>query len=80
MSKSIQVSANVALLSRIRNGLRNLGRDRQGAELVEILVVIAIFALGGIGIMGTLRDKVGVAAGGVGDSVIGMTGYVPPAQ
>jgi Flp pilus assembly pilin Flp len=44
--------------SAIRTFFRTLRRDRRGAELVEILIALAVVALGGIAAMNAIQKEV----------------------
>jgi Flp pilus assembly pilin Flp len=44
--------------SAIRTFFRGLRKDRRGAELVEILIALAIVALGGIAAMNAIQKEV----------------------
>lgn len=72
MSNNIQVQARTSILARIRNGLKTLGRDRRGAELVEVLVVIALFALAGVTAMEKLGSTVNTTANTVAGKISGL--------
>jgi Flp pilus assembly pilin Flp len=74
MSNHIQNTARPTFLARVRSSLVQLGRDRRGAELVEVLVVIAIFALGGVAAMQALGGKVTTASDQLGDKVVTAVG------
>lgn len=70
MNTQNQIQPAASFLARTMRALRKLSRDRRGVEMVEVLVVISIFALGGIAAMRSLAGKVDTAAQGAGDKVI----------
>lgn len=73
MSNNTQIAAHTSLFARLSRELRALGRDRRGAEFVEILVVVALFALAGIvGIKG-LGEQVNTTAGQLKTSISTLT-------
>lgn len=58
--------------SRLRSALRKLFGDRRGAELVEVLIVLGIVALGGLAAMKGIRDNTNKKA----DEVKGAIGSI----
>jgi len=62
----IQITTTSA---RVRNFLKALRIDRRGAELVEVLIVLAIVALGGIAAMNTIKTNTETGANNVGKKI-----------
>ena len=58
--------------ARIRNFLKALRVDRRGAELVEVLIVLAIVALGGIAAMNGIKDATSTKANDVTRAIGGI--------
>ena len=69
MNNSIQTTK----FSGLRNFFSSLRRDRRGAELVEVLIVLAIVALGGVAAMNTIKSQTGTAATNVGKNIVDKT-------
>ena len=49
--------------------LKNLLSDESGQDLIEYALVAAVIALGAIAAMGTLKNAIGGAFNGVGNSL-----------
>jgi Tfp pilus assembly protein PilX len=65
MNNSIQTTKTSAF----RNFFKALRQDRRGAELVEVLIVLAIVALGGMTAMKTIKSSTETGAKNVGDQI-----------
>lgn len=68
-----------SFVARVRGALRRLVGDRRGAELVEVLVVVAIIALGGIVAMNKIKAGTEKAADNLGGTK-GIEGIQPNSQ
>lgn len=58
--------------SLLRNAMRKLFGDRRGAELVEVLIVLGIVALGGLAAMKGIRDSTSTKANDVKNGIGGI--------
>ena len=74
MSNQIQNKNHTSLFNRAARALRKFGRDTRGVEMVEVLVVIVFFALGGMAAMKTLASGVDTASGKVEKKVSSTLG------
>lgn len=58
--------------ARVRNFFHGLRSDRRGAEFVEVLIVLAIVALGGLTAMNAIKTSVNNKGAEVSKSIDGI--------